>query len=442
MNSNSEWNNFIHRSENFHWDINICELNSTENKLFYETLYKLRSDTINFLKENSLSREQILEYVFSKIYTFITMRFFEFAYFLKEAPLYDNVYDSCLFTSLCMYLHNTKRIDGISLSEFTYENSPYQFNVEGTDNYCTPDDYPNLLTSDSTSLRQKRYRLLSSRPVYTRRPQWSAMSEDSIYEWNLYYILESNSSLDKVNEWRINHNLTADEFDIIKETHKRIGNLNNALTKALGSEKNNNYRINLKKAYKRYISKLRKLKYENYLKLQKVLLSYHCEEKKFYGIRIYRLEKEYKPYNIIYEVNQLLKCETDGDKDAVLTKSIILKDIFFPKLYRKLFDLHAYPDIESCAKNFQSLNHSIVISSCLIFDELIEKGYLGDDWKDFLDNILYELTEKVFYNPAEIDYTTLPESQDAFIKILSAPVQDLLQKAGITFNENGEISDS
>lgn len=59
-----------------------------------------------------------------------------------------------------------------------------------------------------------------------------------------------------------------------------------------------------------------------------------------------------------------------------------------------------------------------------------------------MDNILYELTEKVFYNPAEIDYTTLPESQDAFIKILSAPVQDLLQKAGITFNENGEISDS
>lgn len=138
----------------------------------------------------------------------------------------------------------------------------------------------------------------------------------------------------------------------------------------------------------------------------------------------------------------MLKCETDGDKDAVLTKSIILKDIFFPKLYRKLFDLHAYPDIESCAKNFQSLNHSIVISSCLIFDELIEKGYLGDDWKDFLDNILYELTEKVFYSPTEIDYTVIPESQDAFIKILSAPVQDLLQKAGITFNENGEISDS
>ena len=89
-------------------------------------------------------------------------------------------------------------------------------------------------------------------------------------------------------------------------------------TASLSPSVSNNYRINLKKAYKRYISKLRKLKYENYLKLQKVLLSYHCEEKKFYGIRIYRLEKEYKPYNIIYEVNQLLKCETDGDKDAVL----------------------------------------------------------------------------------------------------------------------------
>lgn len=435
MNSNSEWNNFIYRSENFYWNLNVSEINSTENKPFYETLYKLRTDIINFLKENSLSREQILEYVFSEIYTFITMRFFEFAYFLKGAPLYDSVYDSCLFTSLCMYLHNTKKIDGISLSKFTYENLPYQFNVKDTDNYS------DLLISASATLRQKRYRLLSSRPVYIKRPQWSSMSEDSIYEWNLYHILEGKLSCDVINEWCMNHNLTAEELYIIQDTHKRIGNLYNDLSKALDAEKNNIYKSNLKKAFGQYVSKLKKINYENYLKLQKMILSYHCEERKFYGIRIYRLEKEYKPYNIIYEVNQLLKCETDGDKDTVLTKSIILKDIFFPKLYRKLFDLHAYPDIEFCAKNFQSLNHLIVISSCLIFDELIEKGYFGDDWKDFFDNTLYELTEKVFYNPAEIDYTVNPKSQNAFIKILSAPVQDLLfQTAGITFDENGNIT--
>lgn len=436
MNFESEWNNFMKRSENFYWNLNALQTSIIKNDAYYKALYNFKINIINFIKENKLRPEQILEKVFSDLYNFVTMNHFELTYFLKGSPLYDSAYNACLFSSLCMFLHSTKRTDGMSLSKFTYENSPFHFNIEGTYDYCPPNSYSSQLISDSSTLRKKRNRLLSSRPVYIQRPQWSAMSEDLVYEWNLYYFLEGSPSLATINEWCLNHNLTIEEFNIIQDTYKRIGNLNKDLHKALNAEKNSSYKSNLENAYEHYMSKLKKLKYENYLKLQKSLLSYHCEERKYYGIRIYRLEKEFRPYNIMYEVNQLRKCETVADEDAVMTKSIILKDIFFPKLYKNLSELPVYSDIESCSKYFGVLNNLVVTSSCLIFDELIEENYLGNDWKDFFDDILYELTEKVFYNPDEIDYTIDSKSQDAFIKILSAPVRDLLSRvAGITFDK-------
>ena len=51
--------------------------------------------------------------------------------------------------------------------------------------------------------------------------------------------------------------------------------------------------------------------------------------------------------------------------------------------------------------------------SDLILEGLIEKGYFGNDWEDFLNKTINEMANQVLYDPKEIDYTPNPESQAA-----------------------------
>ena len=122
------------------------------------------------------------------------------------------------------------------------------------------------------------------------------------------------------------------------------------------------------------------------------------------------------------------------EKNNIITKSVILKDICFPKLYKDFFDIPLYNDLVSCLKYFPDFMNLTISSSCLIIDELIEDGFFGEDWEDFFHDTLNEMVESVFYNPEEFDFSIKPESQEKFIELLSAPVQELLyQETHITF---------
>lgn len=167
---------------------------------------------------------------------------------------------------------------------------------------------------------------------------------------------------------------------------------------------------NLEKSYKKIDSSLHKLKYSDYLVLQRLLLSYIGKNEKYYGINIYRLEKRLKPYIIVNEVKGLLKCRDDQGKNDFLYKSVIMSDICFPKLYQELSNFPV-SDVSFYTRCFLSLQNYVVHSIILVIDELVEKGGLKEDWELFLINTINEMTEKVFYNPNQIDYTVIPGSQ-------------------------------
>jgi len=432
-----EWYGYelLKRANNFFIDFKSFEREATEDITFYMDLYDLKNQIIIDLNDaKNLDQNQILETVFTTIFDFITEWNDRFPYFKTESPLHSSVYESCFFTSLCMFLNKSKRIKGISLNKFTYDNSLKGYNKESSINYCPENFYSDILTKEGDNLRMARHSRLSNRPVYNIRPQWSAMPPDSVHEWELFFPFHSSDvkEFNLQNDWASQHNLSYEEFQIAKDTFKRIGSLYNDINKAVDLEKKDGYEDKVKELYQKFYSKLKKIKYENFLLLQKVLLLYICEDKRYYGINLYRLEKELKPFILINEVNSLSACKDKKEEEEILFKSVIMRNICYPRLYDNFSPL-PLPDIGKLTKKFFSFQDYIVKSSILIIDELIEKGYFNEDWETLICETINKMTESVFYDPKQINYNIATESQEEFMKILLAPVHLLLQTTGITF---------
>lgn len=415
MSNLNEWIEFIKRANNFHWNSAQVKQLITEVENSYDFFSSINHSITELNKPNSQDRKLFLNNLFSKVYTAITMTDIQFTYFLNGAPLYDDVYNACFFTTLCMFLHETTRKEGKSLMKFIYDNSLDYYNDTNLEEFCPLDHPSDKLLNEAIALRKQRHRLLSSRPTYNKRSEWSAIAKDSEYEWCFKYTLEI-------------------EDETLKDTYKRIGNLYKDINNALREPRNDNFNEKINSAYKKFLSKLEKIKYENYLNLQRVILDYICENNEYYGINLYRVERTLRPYITTNEVNQLLICETDADKNAILAKSVMLSDICFPKVYKDFADLSYYPDIKKNALRFQNLCNCIIPINCLIIDELVENNYLGEDWYDFLCETINEIAKEIFYDPKDINYAFTPESQKSYIEILSAAVENLIFiKTGITF---------
>jgi len=84
------------------------------------------------------------------------------------------------------------------------------------------------------------------------------------------------------------------------------------------------------------------------------------------------------------------------------------------------------------ACEFPRFLENIVISNCLIIDELVEKGIFRTNWKQLFCGILNAKTEKVFYAPANLDFTVTKESQTEYEAFLAAPVFTVLCEAADT----------
>ncbi len=401
-----EWNKFIARINNFYWNSpDIMQVLTN-----YKTLYIKIYEKISFEKNNSQdnqNRETLLKSLFSEIYTTSTMCNLCFTHFLEGAPLYNNVSNACFFTSLCMFLHETTRTKSISLKNFIYTNSLDYYNDKNSKYFCPFDNPSDELLKDIDTLKKRRYRLLSSKPVYHKRKEWAAMAKDSEHEWTFMYVLEA-------------------ENDTLKDTFKRIGNLYNEINNALASPRGEGFDNTVKRAYKKFSSKLKKIKYENYLELQKVIFDHLCENEKYYGINLYRIEKESRPYITTNEVNQLLACKAIADREAILNRSAILNKIWFPNVYNDFASLDFVSDIEKTSLLFLLLLDIITPINCLLIDELVENNYLGEDWYDFLCELINKLAREIFYNPKDINYTITPESQENFMEIYSAAVQRVI----------------
>lgn len=193
------------------------------------------------------------------------------------------------------------------------------------------------------------------------------------------------------------------------------------IRKALKSKRDEGYSDRVQAAYKKFRSKLNKLQYEHYLELQRVVLSRICADKEYYGINLYRLERRMRPHGIIREVKKLEECTTKVDEITALLKTVFLDDICFPAIYEKLFALPLGKTI-LFAEILLEYIPCFAVESCLILDELVERGVFGNDWEELFRDMSNELAETVLYDPAAIDFSVTEVSQEKYRRLLNAGV--------------------
>jgi len=339
----------------------------------------------------------------------------EYEIFDANSFYYDDIFEACMFSALCMFIHDTKKIKAMSISDFLYEHSPYKKHYK--DRRYIHKKVDDNLTSEETSLRQKRYRLLSQRPVYIKRPEGSAIPKSSEHEMSFLYPL----TLDGL------------ENAELRDTYKKIGNLYKNVSTAFNSANDEGYPARLDKAYKSFTNKLKKIKYEKSVELQHEILEHICENERYYGMNIYRFEKLLRFWNIGYEVTRLLDCKGVADEEArVLETSVRLNNVWFPNIYKKFAEIDSHDEMEVYAILFGGLMNQTVISSRLILDGLVEEGIFGTDgeWENLFLDTINQMTDKVFYNPREISSvpdSELPEVQEAFQLVLDAHVKRAIE---------------
>lgn len=407
------WQELIEREKNFYGNNDPLAMHS---KLFYVELQGLsESIEVDIDKLRGLGKEQTLKMIFSRVYNFVIFNNDDFSIFDKNMVIYDDTFNACLFTLLCMFLHSTKRIKASTISDYIFNYSPSKYHIKGESKYVdlkyTTKNSPkrNLINADETAMRQYRHRLFKQKSVYTRSTEWSAIPETSKHEWILYfdYITTPDNEGADSNE---------------RETLKRIKNLYNGLDDALNSPMDTQYVSRLEDYFDKLWARVEKIKYKDYLKLCKSFLTHIDKNIDYYGINIYRFEKELCLYRITNDVRRLLECKNESEEAAFLDRCIAASGICFPRLYNYFWNFNDLQDIKFYTQTFLLFMNDVVQTGRLILDKFVEDGYLGRNWKTLFLNTINGLVDSVFYDPKKIDYTVESRSQEMFINSILAPV--------------------
>lgn len=390
------------RVENFRWNVEALEKQYCEDKASFLALERLEEAVILFCESTSvenLNPSERMEEVLRKIYDTLKKNELACRLFCGDSPLAGYAYEAYVFTVCSSFLHTSKRINAMPISEFVKKNHPLGFTNPDSPNYREP----SLLQSETDRFRKARQRRLSQGQVYIKQnTQWNAMTKDSEYEWSRWYSLEDGS-------------------DIVRNTDKYIGNLYNGFRKAIKSAQDDGYYNRVQDAYKKFLSKLKKLKYADFLELYKTELTRICANREYFGINLYRLERRLQPYKIINDVKRLTKCQSPKEEADLLIKTVCLDELCFPKIYENL--LRNPCDLaEQYAEEFLHMLRTVTVISNLIFDELIEKGFLGDDWETLLRNRVNQMADEVLYDPQKVGLFTADHAQEKFIRLLHAGV--------------------
>lgn len=416
-----------------------------EGKIYYYKLQDLAARIETEIESVSgTSYKQILEIVFSCVYNFTISQnaqqlygnALDYSLFDENMAIYADTFEACFFISLCMFLHETKRLEGCPDGEFIYKNSPNRYNVNGSPNYF---DYEytkrnavirKTFNQDGAKLRKFRHRLLSERSVYHPSHEWFAMRKSSWHEWLLYFLDENEDLVDRRMDEETKKKIKENQQkkSKIKDTRKRIGNLYHGLNTALTATMDSEYVANLEDAYEKFLSKLKKIKYEDYLQLNKFFIEHIQKDSTFYGINLYRLEKELRLCNVTRETKHMLNCKSEDEENDALEKFFLLHSIPFPKLYEYFYKLGDYKSIQIYANTFVAFMNELVNSSRLIIDKFIEEGLFGEDWGAVFTKTVNEFAESVLYDPEKIDYSVTPESQELFMKVICNPAYRVVMR--------------
>ena len=406
METNKQKFNVLEQVRNFRWEIDVFQRNMEENKDYFLALNDLCAEMVEFCnsggietKDMSQQLEEILHHMYS-LPPLLGRK--QFSIFSDEA-VQNHIYQTYTFLTLCTFLHTSRRIPGKSLPEFVAENPLLGFRDPDSPNYRQPQ----LQEAEAERLKKYRQRVRSKGKVNYKPVMWNAMTKDSEYEWRFYYFLQQLPRP-------------------VQETHKRMHNLYQDIRRAINPDRkmtDEEYTQGLEIAYKKFRSKLNKLKYERYLELQKAVLSYLEQDPEYYGINLYRLERRMRPCIILKEVKQLSACRDQEEEARLLLKQVLLDDVIFPKIYDAGM-LLSDKQLEWFGAECWPMIQNMVICGCLVLDVLVELGQLGEDWEHTFLNFTNQLATSVLYDPKELDFSIddKKRAQESFWEILNISV--------------------
>lgn len=330
------WQDLLDREQNF--------FNGIDPSTIEENTYYLQLEDLALVIEADIQKlrgippiQMLKKLIFARVYNFVLSKNGNYRLFANNTDIYSDALDVCFFVSLCGFLYETKRIGGLSISEFIRIHSPTGFSQKGNPNYFDrkrhkkESEIGDKLTQEETRFRQSRYRILKGRPVYHESQEWSGMRWVSGHEWLLQFYIDKKYDPKP-----------SKEKERIKDTFKRIRNLYSDINKAINSKMDEEYLKRLDTAAEKFCSKLDKLQYERFLELGKFCLDHINQDKTCYGINLYRFEKELQLYRITSDVNQLLNCSHEAQKYRIIALAARMVNIIFPKLYESFSSL---PDI-------------------------------------------------------------------------------------------------
>lgn len=311
------------------------------------------------------------------------------------------IYEACAFIGIAMFLYSSKRIKAKSENEFIRSNSPRGDSSNG--------DYYSAVDVEGPALRKYKNRELSRKPVYIKDNEWRFMPADSEHEWRLYYELDQGKQ-DKV----------------LCDTFKRLRNLMKDIEKvskyrnleAISTVSFDELKSELDSALQKYLSKLNKIKYQNYFNLIKFILDHLDLDKEYYGNNIYRLEKEFCPYILSHQINYVIN---NGMDDLFAGKVVALYPIEYPKLYDRLFELNDLSMIGFYVNLFISIRNEFVLMAYYLLDEQVQDE--PEAWIQFLKENINSRVESVFYSRDEIKLNEEEHAQKAFVDCMSLPVR-------------------
>ena len=209
-------------------------------------------------------------------------------------------------------------------------------------------------------------------------------------EWSAYFYFKNNDD------------------DEISKINKRYKNL---LTDIRNLQNHNNdpkYDDIKAKAKEKFLSKLNKFSYSNYLTLGKFFLDgINQGPKKYRGINAYNLEKQLGLYAFSYEttfIEQVMDLEEEEEDNALVKdlliyeikyKFCVLQDICFPPLIDEIPTL-SLEEAFILRDLYLKYREKYSLISRLIIDELVEEEFFQEDWEDYLHCYLSSNARTIF----------------------------------------------
>lgn len=424
MQKSVSWKELLNREENF------VGPNSNLNELderwlcMYEALYYCIASMCSAVKSDEDDLDDIiLDKVYTQVYDFLCSiyNYGEFSMFNSESILYQSAFEICRFMGGCSFIHETKRCNSLSLRQFVYLNSPEKYHVKGSKKYFDPkystvnSEKQDEINNVVSTLRQHRHRFFTKKENDIRRPNWAAMPKSSVHEWSLYFVLEDPK---------------------ISKIYKRINNRFSIINKALNAPRDDQYIDNLIENFNKFVSRTEKDKHEDFIFLSKTFLTHVKKDPTYYGMNLYRFEKNMQLYLITDSVKQLSRCKNQTEENIFLAKFFVLSELCFPKLRNQLFQLEDISEIFHYSTSFKDFLVLFILMSRLIIDQLIEDHVLSDNWESSILSQINNLAEKVLFNPDAIDSTVTPEYQNFYQTLVISPIAKKVNLAIFTMIED------